>query len=149
LVAAHDLPLILPSVLRSSSLVAIPVLRPAAAARHSDPMTGAARRQASTAHPRIQGDLASDRDVGGGSFDLVTRMECSFFRPATSCGMGQGRNDDGDLQELNFLTVSSSLHFFRGFIPCVQSALSSPPPYSHGFALFHTYVMIICVGSSC
>ncbi|KAG2609245.1 hypothetical protein PVAP13_4KG020500 [Panicum virgatum] len=87
-------------------------------------MTGAARRQASTAHPRIQGDLASDRDVGGGSFDLVTRMECSFFRPATSCGMGQGRNDDGDLQELNFLTVSSSLRFLQRFYPlCAKCPL--------------------------
>ncbi|KAG2609244.1 uncharacterized protein LOC120702523 [Panicum virgatum] len=93
-------------------------------------MTGAARRQASTAHPRIQGDLASDRDVGGGSFDLVTRMECSFFRPATSCGMGQGRNDDGDLQELNFLTVSSSLRFLQSLSPSLVGSLRTQGAYS-------------------
>jgi len=40
------------------------------------------------ARPHIQGFPASDRDVGGGFFDFVARMECPFFRPATSCGMG-------------------------------------------------------------
>ncbi|KAG2656661.1 hypothetical protein PVAP13_1KG101054 [Panicum virgatum] len=40
------------------------------------------------ARPHIQGFPASDSDVGSGFFDFVARIECPFFRPATSCGMG-------------------------------------------------------------
>jgi len=73
-------------------------------------------------------------------------MECPFFRPATSCGMGRGRNGDGDLQQLSFLTISSSLQFFEGFILGMHSAFTSPPLDSHSFALFPTDVWI-CLGS--
>jgi len=78
--------------------------------------------------------------------DSTSRMECPFFRPATSCGMGRGRNGDGDLQQLSFLTISSSLQFFEGFILGMHSAFTSPPLDSHSFALFPTDVWI-CLGS--
>ena len=54
-------------------------------------MNGASRTPATGQALRVLTFKASPRQigiVGGGFFDFVARMECPFFRPATSCGMG-------------------------------------------------------------
>ena len=54
-------------------------------------MNGASRAPATGQALRVLTFKASPRQigiVGGGFFDFVARIECPFFRPATSCGMG-------------------------------------------------------------
>ncbi|XP_039776808.1 uncharacterized protein LOC120644280 [Panicum virgatum] len=71
------------------------------------------------ARPHIQGFPASDRDVGGGFFDFVARMECPFFRVSTGYLMRDG-GEDATAMETCSSSASSrcpqACNFFEGFI---------------------------------
>ena len=86
----------------------------------ADPVNGASRAPATGQALRVLTFKASPRQigiVGGGFFDFVARIECPSFDRLPHAGWGRGCKGDGDLQQLSFLTVSSSLQFLRRFYP--------------------------------